>query len=37
MATVTCTRCKTERAGLERAPLPGQMGQTILANVCAVC
>ena len=37
MATVRCTRCKTERAGLERAPLPGQVGQTILANVCAVC
>jgi Fe-S cluster biosynthesis and repair protein YggX len=37
MANVTCTRCKTERSGLERAPLPGAPGQEILANVCATC
>ena len=37
MATVTCTRCKNQRDGLERAPLPGETGQTILANVCAAC
>lgn len=37
MAVVTCTRCKNQRPGLERAPLPGEPGQTILANVCASC
>ena len=37
MADVTCTRCKKEAAGLERAPIPGETGQTILANVCAAC
>lgn len=37
MAIVTCTRCKTDRPGLERAPLPGELGQTILANVCSAC
>ena len=37
MATVTCTRCKNERPGLERAPLPGPMGQTLLSSVCALC
>jgi Fe-S cluster biosynthesis and repair protein YggX len=37
MAVVTCTRCKNQKPGLERAPLPGEPGQTILANVCASC
>ena len=37
MATVTCTRCKNQKDGLERAPFPGETGQTILANVCAAC
>ena len=37
MAVVTCTRCKTERPGLERAPLPGEMGRTVLENVCLAC
>ena len=37
MATVTCTRCKNEKTGLERAPFPGEVGQTILASVCAAC
>ena len=35
MAIVICTRCKNQGPGLERAPLPGEPGQTILANVCA--
>jgi Fe-S cluster biosynthesis and repair protein YggX len=37
MPVVTCSRCKNERQGLERAPLPGEPGQTVLANVCASC
>ena len=37
MPIVTCTRCKSERPGLDRAPLPGEAGKTILACVCAAC
>ena len=37
MATVTCTRCKNQKPGLERAPLPGDLGRTILENVCSAC
>lgn len=37
MALVTCTRCRTERPGLERAPFPGETGRSILENVCAAC
>lgn len=37
MAIVKCTRCKCEGPGLARAPLPGDPGRTILANVCAAC
>ncbi len=37
MAIVTCTRCKNAKQGLERAPIPGEAGQAILANVCASC
>jgi Fe-S cluster biosynthesis and repair protein YggX len=37
MAIVTCTRCKNQNPGLERAPLHGEPGRTILANVCAAC
>ena len=37
MSLVTCTRCKNQAPGLERAPLPGEPGRRILANVCASC
>jgi Fe-S cluster biosynthesis and repair protein YggX len=37
MADVTCTRCGALRPGLARAPLPGEPGATVLANVCAAC
>ncbi len=37
MAVVTCSRCKKQAEGLARAPLPGEWGQTILANVCSAC
>lgn len=37
MAVVTCSRCKSQAQGLERAPLPGEAGRAILANVCAAC
>ena len=37
MATVTCARCGKPAEGLARAPLSGQLGQDILANVCQGC
>lgn len=37
MATVTCARCGNQAEGLARAPLSGQLGQDILANVCESC
>lgn len=37
MAMVTCARCGNQAAGLARAPLSGQLGQDILANVCQGC
>lgn len=37
MPTVTCSRCGRQAAGLARGPLSGQLGQAILANVCATC
>jgi Fe-S cluster biosynthesis and repair protein YggX len=37
MAVVTCSRCKQQAEGLARAPFPGPLGETILANVCGAC
>lgn len=37
MATVSCKRCGRTAPGLPRAPLAGQLGQDVLANVCADC
>ena len=37
MAIVTCSRCGRQAEGLARAPLAGQTGQAVLANVCAAC
>ena len=37
MAVVTCSRCKSQAPGLERAPLPGASGREIQENVCAAC
>ena len=34
---VTCRRCGRTRPGLERAPLPGRRGATVLAGTCADC
>jgi Fe-S cluster biosynthesis and repair protein YggX len=34
---VTCRRCGQTRPGLERAPLPGRWGATVLAETCAAC
>lgn len=37
MADVTCRRCKETRAGLARPPMPGPLGATIQASICAPC
>ena len=37
MADVTCVRCGQTRAGFERAPFPGAVGQRIVAEICQDC
>jgi Fe-S cluster biosynthesis and repair protein YggX len=37
LADVACTRCGQTRAGLEKAPLPGRWGPTVLEHTCAEC
>jgi Fe-S cluster biosynthesis and repair protein YggX len=37
MADMTCSRCKQTRAGLERPPFPGEIGQRIVAEICQQC
>lgn len=37
MADVTCCRCGDTRAGLERPPFPGPLGDRVQRNVCAAC
>jgi Fe-S cluster biosynthesis and repair protein YggX len=34
---VTCTRCGQSREGFEKAPFPGAMGQSIVAEICKEC
>ena len=36
-AEVTCTRCGQTRAGFERPPFPGQIGQRVVAEICQQC
>jgi Fe-S cluster biosynthesis and repair protein YggX len=37
MADVHCSRCGQDGPGLDRAPIPGPIGQTVLARTCAAC
>jgi Fe-S cluster biosynthesis and repair protein YggX len=37
MPDVTCSRCGQLKPGLEAAPLPGEVGQVVLAETCADC
>ena len=37
MAVITCKRCDKEGAGLADPPMGGRIGETILAQTCAVC
>jgi Fe-S cluster biosynthesis and repair protein YggX len=37
MAEVSCSRCGSTAAGLDRAPLPGMHGERVLAQTCSAC
>ena len=37
MADVKCVRCGETRAGFDRAPFPGTIGQRIVAEICQDC
>jgi len=37
MTLVHCSRCGLDKPPLARAPMPGPVGQEILAHVCADC
>jgi len=37
MPDVTCTRCGQTRAGFERPPFPGAIGQQIVERICQDC
>ena len=37
MPLVTCARCERQAEGLDRAPMSGQLGQDLVARVCADC
>lgn len=37
MAEVQCSRCGNRAPGLEREPLPGELGRHVLAQTCQAC
>lgn len=37
MAEIQCTRCEQSAPQLNRAPLPGDVGQQLLASTCTAC
>ncbi|NIM01301.1 MAG: oxidative damage protection protein [Acidobacteria bacterium] len=37
MPQVECSRCKRSADGLERPPLPGEVGQAVAAHTCVAC
>ena len=37
MSEITCSRCGNTRAGFDRAPFPGAIGQRIVTEICQVC
>ena len=37
MSQVRCARCSRDAEGLDRAPLPGDVGQQVLSQVCGAC
>jgi len=37
MPDITCARCGQTRAGFERPPFPGTIGQRIVESICQDC
>ncbi|MCC7052593.1 MAG: oxidative damage protection protein [Gemmatimonadaceae bacterium] len=37
MPDISCSRCSTTRAGFERPPFPGAIGQRVLGEICQAC
>ena len=37
MAQIECSRCGQTAEGLERAPLPGDVGEQLIAQTCQAC
>ncbi|MEM7050431.1 MAG: Fe(2+)-trafficking protein [Acidobacteriota bacterium] len=37
MTTVACSRCGQEKPALTRSPLPGAVGEEIVAKACSDC
>jgi len=37
VADVQCSRCGSAAPGLERVPLPGDVGEAVLAQTCTAC
>jgi len=37
MSATNCTRCASRPAGLERPPLPGELGREVQAAACPAC
>ena len=37
MAELRCRRCDSTAEGLDAAPLPGAVGDAVLARTCAAC
>jgi Fe-S cluster biosynthesis and repair protein YggX len=37
MPDIACSRCQQTRAGFERPPFPGAIGQRVLGEICQVC
>ena len=37
MAEVSCSRCGSTATGLDRAPLPGPLGASLLNQTCSAC
>ena len=37
MAQLTCSRCGSTADPLESAPLPGEIGEMVLARACPAC
>ena len=37
MPQLTCSRCGSTSEGLDKAPLPGNVGQSVQAQTCPAC